>query len=671
MKGMSMSIKKLVLCGVCLLAVAMTGLFIASCSDKSVTPPTDDGDYDYSAISEFDSLAFFRYADSVKTADSLRNVRVQDSIRVADSLANAALLDSLIKADEAAYYRYMDSLAYVGRLKADSLKADSIFRADSMARVIDSLAKISEEEAAAAIARAASLAAVKVVLDSLARVQDSIDRVERIPAAVRTVLGRGYDAAGYYASMQSLKPEYYTILDIYKLARDNRVQNNGVSGFNGYTIQGSTVQKYQEDFSKSKSISVSGSYSALAWGASFSAQTKQTFSSTATSSSEYSFATYSALAIECSYSIVAHASEYRAYLTDGFKNDLDNMNPDALVAKYGTHVLVGGVFGGRLDYNMSMAKTSTSSQTNFGSYVTATAKVSGFGAEAGIQISNEEQRKIEQSFNTATSEVSVYAYGGDNQHAAQVQVEGALGDAWSKWVQSVQGKYTLCDFPQESLMSLSELASTSERARAIRDAINKYLGNGMINFEYELAVRNVEGSKTGVETTKRYFHTFRGDNTVPHLYNADYEWQIDVTSVELSQKQSNGMYNKLIITYDVKFYEIGGDNSIIGVKDYSVEVGLDGKNVVGIEAGYESGSAKGNYRCGSYNSAERVARIDKRTSELRERSNLILNASCMSSTPLSSSIDGLTHSVTFNVQVATKQPVSGALSKKTLRFSAK
>jgi len=59
------------------------------------------------------------------------------------------------------------------------------------------------------------------------------------------------------------------------------------------------------------------------------------------------------------------------YLNTSFINDVKTMTAEQIISRYGTHVMLGALFGARLDHNMSAKRIKQSNNTNISSLVTA------------------------------------------------------------------------------------------------------------------------------------------------------------------------------------------------------------------------------------------------------------------------------------------------------------
>ena len=64
-------------------------------------------------------------------------------------------------------------------------------------------------------------------------------------------------------------------------------------------------------------------------------------------------------------------------------NDVENMTPVALVEKYGTHVMLDGILGARLDYHLSTKNIGGKSVTNLEIYASVKAEAAFKGIGGG------------------------------------------------------------------------------------------------------------------------------------------------------------------------------------------------------------------------------------------------------------------------------------------------
>jgi hypothetical protein len=97
-------------------------------------------------------------------------------------------------------------------------------------------------------------------------------------------------------------------------------------------------------------------------------------------------------------------------LTDKFKTDIMTKDTAEIWEKYGTDVLLGGMWGGRADYNMLAQKRSNSDGKKIGVYVSARYE-SVFGSGSGKA---EVDKQYSESFETSSVFAQMNSRGGNN-----------------------------------------------------------------------------------------------------------------------------------------------------------------------------------------------------------------------------------------------------------------
>lgn len=172
-----------------------------------------------------------------------------------------------------------------------------------------------------------------------------------------------------------------------------------------------------------------------------------------------------------SYNLEISPDNFSRLLNSSAAEDINNMDPNELVRKYGTHFLRAALFGGSWMFVQSVSTASCASTQEAEASVSASYEsVSGsIGASS-------------QTFELETSTQSnalFQAIGGDTS-----VITGGV-DAWSK---TVPGNFALTAFKDGSgnfaaLQPISVLAQTPERRAAIEDAIRAYLTGGFSSYD--------------------------------------------------------------------------------------------------------------------------------------------------------------------------------------------
>lgn len=277
-------------------------------------------------------------------------------------------------------------------------------------------------------------------------------------------LGCIYDIYGYYARANSVN----TSKRLFDLPdADTQIKIQGEAYSYPKDAIGTPALLYEADektFSyestedlyteMSVSANLSGSYGL------FSSEVSAKYDQSYTSSSY--FYHVEKLGYVNSYKLTLDLDYAQNHLDEDFKNALYNMNADELVAKYGTHFLYEGIFGGRWSYSQSVSKFnySTSSeaelqvQANYESY--------------SADISGSSQTDHSQSNSQSNGEF--WCIGGTPE---------TLTEGFEAWSATLSDNFVLVDFTSDSLMRISELVvDDSTRKDEIDDAIKAVLDAG-------------------------------------------------------------------------------------------------------------------------------------------------------------------------------------------------
>jgi len=286
----------------------------------------------------------------------------------------------------------------------------------------------------------------------------------QLPNTVKAVIGYGYDITSHYASSPDIKS---AILDLNKLLEAQRVNEDPNLRYGEFeTITGKDINEYM------KSIAVKVSYSAnasLVKVASFSGEIGANFSDQRTSKSVYAFTTSTSRIVKGAYN-VSDKTGLDGFFTQAFTSDLETMNAEQLIKKYGTHVMLGAVLGARADYHLSVQKKEQDNITNLGAYAKARAEATYKGVTAGAGSSDEVDLKYKQYFYTETTETKTKVYGGKSEYGQFINDK----QEYDKWIESIAGNEIWIDYYPQSLVPLSDLVTDKSRSNAIAQAIETY-----------------------------------------------------------------------------------------------------------------------------------------------------------------------------------------------------
>ncbi len=292
--------------------------------------------------------------------------------------------------------------------------------------------------------------------------------------SLKMIIGRGYDISGRYAYSDDVKG---VVLDFDKLYANKMVGRDvNMKSAKFETVSGNNINKYQS--SVSASIKVSGKIGFA--GASFESEVGTNFQKERTSSDEYSFATSYSKIISDAYRL-EHREDpemLKPYLAPGFLRDLDNLTGSQIIAKYGTDVMLGGIWGARLDYHFSAKKKTGSSSYEIGAFAKAKAEATFEGITAGGGTETELTTKYGSSFEMGSVEWTTQVVGGKPQYAQLVHTK----QDYEKWIDSIEGNEVWSDYYPQSLMPIYELIDNATKRVEVKNACDTYLAGKEIKI---------------------------------------------------------------------------------------------------------------------------------------------------------------------------------------------
>lgn len=377
-----------------------------------------------------------------------------------------------------------------------------------------------------------------------------------LPVTIEQVLGKGYDITLHYAYSPDIKE---SVLDLNSLIKDNLVKRDlNLTSGTFESVEGSTIYEYQSHLASKVSVSVEGNYLGLG---SFAAEVSKTFSEDKASKEEYAFATSSSRIIKDAYYISEKDPDKLInYVSNQFKEDALKLTPQDLVKKYGTHVMLGGILGARLDYHMSAQKKSLSSQLNIGAYAKAKAEATYKGVSAGGSIETEVDKQYGETYITSNVTTSTKVYGGKPEYAQSVQNE----NDYNEWIESIEGREIWCDYYPESLIEIYEFIGESFGSDSLnkREEVKKYI----INYfkEKKITINNLQSGiyyKAEIFIGTNYGGTVErlsGDGDVHSSSGKSTRYKLEVTHRQISDTSVESIF-----VYTV--YELGGDYTILQV----------------------------------------------------------------------------------------------------------
>jgi len=224
-------------------------------------------------------------------------------------------------------------------------------------------------------------------------------KLTSIPEKVVAVLCRGYDISGGYADVDSCRDR---VLDVNLLNNYKRMVQMPYNGSESDHYEGEGIQEYTSSIEKKLNIKLSFNVK----GFSFTNETNNSFKEDTFSKAGYKYVTQKDLYVKDAYKVQGYNTpqDLTGFLTQEFKNDLNNLSADQLVVKYGTHVVLGMKFGTRFCYNLSFRQSSQkrSTATSFSSASNISYKKDG-GTESKDNPSGKAGSTVADIYNDLTS----------------------------------------------------------------------------------------------------------------------------------------------------------------------------------------------------------------------------------------------------------------------------
>ena len=283
-------------------------------------------------------------------------------------------------------------------------------------------------------------------------------------------LGCGYDVFDRYATGLSLKQP---ILDIDKLIGDGHVLRRAYAYGDFLEIEGSSLSAYSKQMTTT--AKVSGGYMG------FKASVESGFSSAYTSKSTSYYHTVNWL-VKNDNLFIKSTTDLRQYVLPEIKEILDTgkLNGVAWTEKkifdeLGGYVLVDGIFGGKLEFNVAADSTYCTSFNTFNLNVKASYNA-GFASISG-EFDNEKAEDWEDF--QSHSSTRVLTYGGTPQDGHVLSQSEQSASQLQAWNASIPSRQVLVEFGSNGASALKpiwELCSdpAGDRAKKLKDEFIKY-----------------------------------------------------------------------------------------------------------------------------------------------------------------------------------------------------
>ena len=158
----------------------------------------------------------------------------------------------------------------------------------------------------------------------------------------------------------------------------------------------------------------------------------------------------------------------KSMLTDEAKADIATLAPEALFAKYGTHVITEIIVGARADYNTCVTKCSATAAIKNNFQVCAEASFRKKSGSGSLNLVTEEELHCFESNMVQSLKVS----GGRSEYGSYIFQEGK----YDKWIESIDNleNLTISDFTDHSFLPVWELCDDDARKSQLRSAFDTY-----------------------------------------------------------------------------------------------------------------------------------------------------------------------------------------------------
>lgn len=291
------------------------------------------------------------------------------------------------------------------------------------------------------------------------------------------VLGRGYDVTGMYAYSPEIKQP---ILDFGALEAAGWVRNNpNLAELDISTTEGHTATQYSESLALRAGVNATGGFK----GVSFQSEISTNFNTEQLKYDTHSFAITSSRITKDAWYVEyrSEPDQLRSYISPQLSDDLKKKKPEEIIALYGTHVMLGGIWGARLDYKLTAQKKadaySTSGGIAFSNQVEADVKAITLGGGTSTEFSTE----FSSMYDNTTIDRYTRAIGGAPEWAMNIH----NSQDYNEWIASIDDNQVWCDYYPNSLMPIYELVPAEYREDILK-AYNDYLEDKVITVSSAL-----------------------------------------------------------------------------------------------------------------------------------------------------------------------------------------
>lgn len=324
--------------------------------------------------------------------------------------------------------------------------------------------------------------------------------IEASPSHTRPFLGAGYDIMGDYLGNSSLKEP---VLDLSKIDSELITRMSGSSG-EGDNFSGCNVEEFLQSFTKYKEFVVPAeNKDDLLFTTTIT--DKERFTEPYDYSSQYTFVFKSSGAKMIIERLLTLNPKWASWLSDDFRQDLEEMLPESLINQYGTHVLVTT----RLGYTVKTLYRSVVADDEKNLLRTA---ITGMGARENtivkfpnVTITYPEET-VKKNYGGA---IVVSFQGGDCKSLPHIQLtpEGVVGDPvnigpWMKT--SNENTYALATLTGKDLIPIYDIITDPEKKQQIKQAVTAHIKAHQLSLQQMVPIFQATDGKS-----YRYYTSYK------------------------------------------------------------------------------------------------------------------------------------------------------------------
>ncbi|MEC2040285.1 MAC/perforin domain-containing protein [Bacillus altitudinis] len=278
------------------------------------------------------------------------------------------------------------------------------------------------------------------------------------------VLGYGYDVFGRYANTQNATRKLFNLGEMVLKNIDNKDYNIpkcvNFRFINENSLQifsGETLSEYMSALNNI--LKVDGNYNF------FSGSLEVDFNKKFLTKSNYAFTKVLNSIQKWILSLPDESILVSLYMDEIVKKDLEELTPENLFDKYGTHYLQEIIVGAKATYNTVVNKLLYESEFSISTMAQMSYKYTVNSISASDKLKYEESIKNYKRF----SEETLHTFGGRPEYSSNIK-----NGSYDKWIESIEENAVFCDFAPKGLKPIWNLCTNPDRKKVLIDAFSSY-----------------------------------------------------------------------------------------------------------------------------------------------------------------------------------------------------